>query len=218
MELATTTGDAYLQALILSYAGLATIEHGQSGDGLKMLQFGQVKAWDIPRDDQRAVAVGRRGRAVVEACALADSATALELLGDRSAADRELAKSRQVWTPARTDSTGDVDQVAGRLELSRGRLDAAEPFAAAAVRRCEGIKNQRRRTGATVLLATVHVRAGERDGLQLAHGAITDVSRLSSVRSRRQWLTPLAVALETQPGGDAGQLARMARQVAVTRV
>jgi hypothetical protein len=183
-----------------------------------MLQFGQVKAWDIPRDDQRAVAVGRRTRAVVEACALADSATALEQLGDRSAANRELEKSRQVWTPARTDSTGDLDQVAGRLELSRGRLDAAEPFAAAAVRRCEGITNQRMRTGATVLLATIHVWADERDGLGLAHGAITDVTRLSSVRIRRQWLTPLSVALEARPGGDAKQLARMARQVTVSRV
>src|SRR6201999_4114051 len=123
--------------------------------------------------------------------ALADSATALDRLGDRSAADRELGKSRQMWTPARTDPTGDLDQVAGGLELARGRLDAAEPFAAAAVRRCEGIKNQRMRTGATVLLATIHVRAGERDGLGLANGAITDVNRLSSVRIRRQWLTPL---------------------------
>lgn len=218
MELATKTGDAYLQALTLSYAGLATVEHGHPRDGLKMLQFGQVKTWDITRDDEHAIAGGRRTRAVVEACTLADSAIALEQLGDREAADRELGKSRQVWTPARTDSTGDLNQVTARLELARGQLDAAEPFAVASVRRWEGISNQRARTQSDVLLATVHVWAGERDGLQLAHGAITGVTKLSSIRVRRQWLTPLTVALEARPGGDAKQLARMARQVAVTRV
>ncbi|MGH4026113.1 MAG: helix-turn-helix domain-containing protein [Pseudonocardiaceae bacterium] len=218
MELATKTGDAYLQALTLSYAGLATVEHGHPRDGLKMLQFGQVKSWDIPQDDQRAMAAGRRTRAVVEACALADSAIALEQLGDRDAADRELKKSQQAWTPARTDSTGDLNQVAARLELARGRLDAAEPFAVASVRRWEGINNHRARTQADVLLATVHVRASERDGLGLAHGAITGVTKLSSIRLRRQWLTPLTVALEARPGGDAQQLAQMARKVAVSRV
>ncbi|MGH3813531.1 MAG: hypothetical protein ACRDUV_13950, partial [Pseudonocardiaceae bacterium] len=111
LELATQAGDAYLQALTLTYAGLATVEHGHPRDGLKMLQAGQVKSWDIPPDDERTVAIGRRTRAVVQACALADSAIALDLLGEREAADREVGKSRQVWTPARTDPTGDLDQV-----------------------------------------------------------------------------------------------------------
>ncbi len=155
--------------------------------------------------------------AAVEACALADSATALDCLGEREAADRALGKSRQLWTPGRTDASGDLDDVAVRLLLARGRLDAAEPFAVASVRRWEGVSNQRARTASGVLLATVHVRAGERDGLQLAHGAITSVTKLSSVRARQQYLTPLAVALETRPGGDAKQLARNARQVIATR-
>jgi hypothetical protein len=72
------------------------------------------------------------------------------------------------------------------------------------------------RTTAGVLLAPVHVRAGERDGLQLAHSAITKVTKLSSVRARQQYLTPLAVALEAWPGSDAKQLARMTRQVIAT--
>ena len=104
-----------------------------------------------------------------------------------------------------------------RLELARGRLDAAQPFAVASVRRWEGVRNQRARTSAGTLLATVHVRAGERDGLQLAHGTITKVTKISSVRARQQYLTPLAVALEACKDHDAKQLARMARQVTVTR-
>ncbi|MGH3897367.1 MAG: hypothetical protein ACRDTA_03770 [Pseudonocardiaceae bacterium] len=215
LELATQTGDAYLQALTLTYAGLATVEHGHPQDGLKILQFAQAKAWDIPPDDERAV-TGRRTRAVVEACALADSAIALDLLGERHAADRELGKSRQVWTPGRTDATGDLDQVGARLEVARGRLDAAEPFAVTSVRRWEGINNQRAHINSGILLATVHVRAGEHNGLQLAHGAITNVTKLSSVRARQQYLAPLAVALEARPGGDTKQLARMARQVIAT--
>ncbi|MCA1673498.1 MAG: hypothetical protein LC799_15305, partial [Actinobacteria bacterium] len=65
--------------------------------------------------------------------------------------------------------------------------------------------------------ATVHVRAGEPGGLQLAHSAVTAAAKLGSVRARRR-LEPLAAALETRPGSDARQLARMARQVATTRV
>jgi hypothetical protein len=63
----------------------------------------------------------------------------------------------------------------------------------------------------SIVLATIHVRAGERGGLPLAHDAITTVSKLSSIRARRR-LHPLAAALETRPGRDARDLARMARR------
>ncbi|MGH3802499.1 MAG: hypothetical protein ACRDTD_20710 [Pseudonocardiaceae bacterium] len=216
LELATRAGDAYLQAVALNFAGMATVEHGHPDEGLKLLQCAQAKAWDIPPGDERAVAVGAGTRAAVEACALADSAFALDLLGERAAADRALGKSRQLWIPGRTDASGDLDMVGARLELARGRLDAAEPFAVMSVRRWEGVSNQRARTAAGIILATVHVRAGERDGLRLAHGAITQVTKLSSVRARQQFLTPLAVALEARAGSDAQQLARMTRQVIAT--
>ncbi|MGH3937139.1 MAG: helix-turn-helix domain-containing protein, partial [Pseudonocardiaceae bacterium] len=74
LELAIEAGDAYLQALALTYAGLATDEHGHPDEGLKMLQFAQVKAWELPRDHDR--------RHAVEATALAHSATAYARLGD----------------------------------------------------------------------------------------------------------------------------------------
>lgn len=214
LELATQAGDAYLQARALGLAGIATVEHGHPGDGLKMLQCAQIKAWDIPPDDERAVVV--LPSAAVEACACADSATALDLLGEREAADRALGKSRQLWTPGRTDPIGDLDNVGARLQLARGRLDAAERFAVASVQRWEGINNQRMRTIAGILLATVHVRAGEHDALPLTHAAITKVTKLSSVRARQQYLTPLAIALEARSGSDAKQLARMTRQVIAT--
>jgi len=54
---------------------------------------------------------------------------------------------------------------------------------------------------------------GEPRRLELAHGAITNTTKLTSVRMRCQ-LPPLAQALETRPGSDYRALARMARQVA----
>ncbi|MGH3808740.1 MAG: hypothetical protein ACRDRU_19350, partial [Pseudonocardiaceae bacterium] len=105
-----------------------------------------------------------------------------------------------------------------RLALSRGQLDTAEQFATASVRRWETVSNQRARTAAGILLAIVHVRAGEHDGLQLAHSALTTVTTLSSVRARQQYLTPLAAALEARKGDDAQHLARMTRQIITTRI
>jgi hypothetical protein len=172
-----------------------------------MLQLAQVKAWQVPSDDRRGMAV--------QAWAQADSATALAALGKPEAAYRELAEARELWQPASTDPTGDLDGVAALLEVERGRLDIAEPLAASSVQRWEGL-SRLGRTRSGVTLATIHVRSGESDGLQLSRIAIVAVSKLSSVRSRRR-LEPLAAALEARPGSDTKELARMARQVAMTR-
>ncbi len=200
-------GDAYLQSLALTYAGLATEEHGHPDDGLKMLQLAQVKAWDLPHGQDR--------RNAVEATALAYSVNALAQLGHPDAADAELVKSRELWQPS--NPYGDPDRVAALLEADRGHLDAAESFAQASVRRWEGGVSELGRTHSSVVLATIHVQVSEPDGIGLAHGAITAVTKLSSVRARKR-LEPLASALDTRRGSDARDLARMARQVAATRV
>ena len=67
-----------------------------------------------------------------------------------------------------------------------------------------------------IVLATIHVRAGEPRGLKLAHSAVTTVTRISSMHARQR-LEPLAAALEARSGSDYRELARMARQVASTR-
>jgi transcriptional regulator with XRE-family HTH domain len=216
LELATEAGDPYYQTVALNYAGLATIEHGHPNDGLKMLQCGQVTAWRIPLDlDRSTVAICVGSRVALEACGYADSATALLALGQAEAAYQAQGKARELWQPTRSDPAGDLDIVAARLELDRGRLDVAEQFTTASLRRWEG-GSERARTQSGIVLATIHVRVGEADGLALAHGAIKAVSRLSSVRARRR-LEPLIAALQARPGSDAKELARMARQVAATR-
>ena len=141
LKLATEAGDTYLQVLALAYAGLATQEHGHPNDGLKMLQVGGVTALRIPPDEQRAVVVGESGRAAVQAVVLVDEATALSRLEypeAAQAADTALAKARELWTSTPAEAYGDLDRPAACLELERGRLDAAEPFAAASMRRWEG--------------------------------------------------------------------------------
>lgn len=204
LDLAAQAKDSHLQARALNWAGLASIEHGHPDDGLKILQAAQVAAWSIPRDHDQ--------RARVEACGLMDSATALAMLGEHRAAYRQVGTARELWLPTSTDRDGDMDKGPALLEIDRGRLDTAEQFAAASVRRWAGI-SQRAGTHSRVILATIHVKAGEQRGLRLAHGAITDVTELTSVRARRL-LVPLAEALEARPGSDARDLARMARQVA----
>jgi transcriptional regulator with XRE-family HTH domain len=212
LELATQAKDAYLQSTALQYAGAATVEHGHPDDGLKMLQFSVVKAWDIARDEQRAVVVGQSGRAAQEACARASAATAMAALGKLDAAEVEIAKSRQLWSPTRADRYGDVDRPAALLALRQGRLNTAESLSAASIRRWEGI-SQISHTHSAIVLATIHVRAGEPRGLSLAHSAITNVAKLSSIRVRTR-LIPLATALAANPGTDAKDLSRMAHQVA----
>lgn len=123
-----------------------------------------------------------------------------------------MGAARDLWTPTASDPYGDMDRVPALLEIERGRLDIAEQFATASVRRWKGLAPVGRiRSG--VILAMVYVKAGEQRGLQLAHTAITDVAKLTSVRARRQ-LLPLAESLDARPGADAKELARMARQVA----
>ncbi|MGH3755668.1 MAG: hypothetical protein ACRDRP_23845, partial [Pseudonocardiaceae bacterium] len=215
LELATAAGDAYLESTALNYAGMATVEHGHPNDGLKMIQFSLVKAGDIPRDEQRAVVIGVSGRAAREACVRVEAAIALAELGFLDAADAEIAASRQLWSPTRTDRFGDLDRPAALQALRRGRLDVAESLAAVSVRRWEGI-SQYGRAHSGVVLAIIHVRAGEPAGLALAHGAITAVPKLSSMRVRKR-LVLLAGELAARPGADAKDLARMAHQVAGAR-
>ena len=216
LKLATEAGDTYCQAVALNRAGLATVEHGDPNEGLKLLQVGTVTALDVPPDEPRAVMVGGSGRAGVQAIALVDSATALADLDEPEKANTDLARARELWQPTSADTHGDLDRPAAILELERGHLDAAEPFAVASVRRWEGV-SQNGHANSCVVLATIHVRAGEPNGLRLAHSAISAANKISSVRVRRR-LVPLADALDARPNGDAKQLARMARQVASTRV
>jgi hypothetical protein len=70
---------------------------------------------------------------------------------------------------------------------------------------------------ANLVLAEVHLRAGEPQGLTLAQEALTTVSTLHSLAVRRDLVAPLATALAARPDTDAQELARKARQLATTQ-
>jgi hypothetical protein len=121
---------------------------------------------------------------------------------------------RDGWTPRDGYERAGADFEIAGIQLDLGRLDVAEQFAASAVRTFGEGHYRRGRTLAELLLAEVHIRAGEPQGQTLARHAIEEVSTLRSVATRQERLVPLATALEARPGTDTQELARRARQIA----
>jgi hypothetical protein len=112
-------------------------------------------------------------------------------------------------------AVGDLGTAAIQLDL--GQLDTAEQFAASAMH-TYGENHRLGRIWAELLLAEIHIRAGEPHGLTLAHHAIKAMNTLQSITARQQRLIPLATALEARPNNDTQQLARMARKIVATRI
>ena len=69
---------------------------------------------------------------------------------------------------------------------------------------------------ADLLLARLHVQAGEPGGLALAKSAIDGVVQTRSGVARQICLPTLVQSLQARPGSDAKDLARMARQLAAS--
>jgi hypothetical protein len=138
-------------------------------------------------------------------------------MGGPDEATRCLAEAHDGWEPRDAFEHGESDLETAVIQLDLGRLDIAEQFAASAVR-TYGEGHRVGHTMAELLLAEVHIRAGEPQGLTLAHQAIDGVSTHQSVAARRERLVPLAAALEARPGTDTRELARTARQIAETRI
>jgi hypothetical protein len=124
-----------------------------------------------------------------------NSATAYALMSGRDEAARHLAMAHDGWELRDAFERAGMDRATAAIHLDLGRLDTAERLAASALRSySEG--HRRDRIMAELLLAEVHVRAGEPRGLILARQAIASVSTSQSVDVRRQRLMPLVAALE----------------------
>jgi transcriptional regulator with XRE-family HTH domain len=204
LELAS---ESYEMVITLRVAGNTDRLRGHPNDALKLYQLGQYKLLDAPGDDPRT--------AVLTAWLAGESALALADVDHEQAPDA-LAQARDGWEPPDSFERCGMDELTARVYLNLGCLDLAESYAAGAVR-AWGSGERRNGVLANITLATIHVRAGEPDGVRLAKGAIDGAALLRSVRARERWLEPLATALEARPGGDYHELARMARRVAATR-
>ncbi len=137
-------------------------------------------------------------------------------MGGLDEVTRYLARAHEGWEPRDAFERGAMDRATAAIHLDLGQLDTAEQLAVSALRTYTG-NHCRARTTAQLLLAEVHVRAGEPQGLMLARQAIDAVRTLHSVAVRRERLIPLVAALEARPSTDTRELARTARQIAATR-
>jgi len=146
----------------------------------------------------------------------AESASSYAHLGHADLARSELVAAPDEWDPPDENERADMDWLTSLVERNLGRLDTAERFAASAIRTWDADPDRRRVAMASITFAELHLRAREPDGLRLAHEATQMVAALRSQRARDR-LEPLVAALESRPGTDYQELARMARQVSASR-
>ncbi len=219
MELAHQAGDTYAIADAAWQAGLTLVRSGHPNDALKLFTLGKLRldgfppgkptpATPPPDDPRRPILTARLTRGC---------ATAYARMEGTEEATRHLAETNDEWEPRDPFERAGADFVTAGIHLDLGRLDAAEHSATRALRTYAD-SHRRDRTQTQLLLAEVHVRAGEPQGLILARQAIAGASTLQSVAARQARLIPLATALETRPSTDARELAKAARQVAATRI
>jgi transcriptional regulator with XRE-family HTH domain/tetratricopeptide (TPR) repeat protein len=207
LRLAGQARDTFGIANAAWHAAVTLVRTGHPNDALKLLQLGQVQLRRHTDDLRVPTLAARLART---------SATAYALMGGRDEATRYLAEASEGWQPCDAFERAAADFGAAAIRRDLGQLDAAEQLAASAVRAYSEGHYRRGHIIAELLLAEIHVRAGEPQGLALAHHAIEKVSTLHSLAARRRWLTPLATALEARPGTDTQQLAQTARQIATT--
>jgi transcriptional regulator with XRE-family HTH domain len=219
MELAHQARDTYAIANAAWQARLTLVRSGHPNDALKLFTLGQLRlqglwfgkstpATPSPDDPRLPTLTSRLARG---------SATAYAVMGGTDEATRHLAEANDGREARDAFERAGADFVTGGIQVDLGRLDAAEQSATRAVR-TYGESHRRDRTQAHLLLAEVHVRAGEPQGLILARHAIAEVSTLQSVAARHARLIPLATALEARPGTETREIARMARKVIATRM
>lgn len=214
LRLADQAGDAVGIANAAWHAGTTLARRGHPDEALKAFQLGQfalggfqpgkLTPATVRTDDPRLPTLTARLNR--------QSATAYALMGSSEQAHRHLAKAHDGWAPRNAYDRGAMDGATASVQLDLRRLDTAQQFAASAVR-AFGEGFGRERTRAELLLAEVHVRAGEPRGLNLARQAVDAVRAVQSVAVRRERLEPLAAALEACPGSDARDLALVARTV-----
>jgi transcriptional regulator with XRE-family HTH domain len=218
LALADGARDAFGIANAAFHAGSTVVRGGHSDDALKFFQLGQLtlagfqhgkaRPAVLRADDPRVPVLARRLTRI--------SAAAYVLLDRPDQVRRCLDQAQDGWAPREAFEQAGAELTTSKVLLDLGRLDAAEAFAARAVR-TYGEAHFRGRTHAELVLAEVYVRAGEPRGLALAQRAITAAGALQSVAVRQERLLPLAAALEARPGDDTTQLARTARHLAERR-
>jgi transcriptional regulator with XRE-family HTH domain len=211
LDIARQFEDHYQIAHALRHAGMLPLERGRLNDSLKLFQLGQIAITPLggtsDRDDPRIP--------LMTACLDSLQARALARMDFPDQARSKLAAARDTWQAPDAFAQADADYRNADISACLGQLDGAEQFAALSVQ-AWGNQDRRPAASARILLATIHLRAGESRGLKLAHSAIAAAAKLSSTRVRQR-LLPMAEELNTRRGNDYQELARMAQHMAASR-
>jgi transcriptional regulator with XRE-family HTH domain len=218
LRIAGKAGDVYGVANAAWHAGATMIHSGHPNDALKLFQLGKFHLRRLTAGKSRPATPRTEDPRVPTIIARLNrqSATAYAFMGGLDEATRSLTQAHEGWEPHETYEHGESDLETAVIQLHLGQLDVAERFATSAVRNY-GQSHRVGHTMAELLLAEIHIRAEEPQGLTLARQAIDGARTLQSVAAHRERLMPLAAALETRPGTDTRELARTARQIATTR-
>ncbi|MDQ3275021.1 MAG: hypothetical protein M3Q39_08335 [Actinomycetota bacterium] len=196
----------FWQVFALWTAGRLTEERGHPDEALKLHQLALILGEEATGDDPRLPAQAGLVRA--------DAALAYARLGRPELARGELAGAADGWAPGGVADQAVMDEARAAVAIQLGELDAAEPFAASALRLRAGSGYEREAALTAVTLAIIHVQAGEPDGSMLADRALGAVARLRSARARDR-LAPLGEAPTARGGSTNLDLAQ--RAVAVQR-
>jgi hypothetical protein len=219
LGLASKAGDAYGVANAAFVAGGTLVRTGHPNDALKLFQLGRFRLgrFSVGKSRPATPRTDDPRLSTLTAWLNLNSATAYAVMGGPDQATRYLAEAHDGWEPRDAFERASMDRATAGIQLDLHQFDAAEQYAASAMRTYSE-SHRKDRTTAELILAEIHIRAGEPQGLTLARHAIDEVNTLHSVAVRRQRLIPLATALEARPGTDTQELARTARQIAETRI
>jgi hypothetical protein len=219
LRLGQQGGDSYGVANAAWHAGLTLVRTGHPNDALKLFQLGQAHL----RGFRLTTSTPVTGHAedprlpTLAARLKRNSATAYAVMNAPEQAIRCLAEANDQGAPRDAFEHATADSATAGIHRDLGQLDSAEQFATSAIHTFDKGHYRRGHTMAKLLLAEVHIRAGQPHGLTLARHAIDQVSTLHSIAARGHPLISLATALEARPGPDTQDLARLARQVAATQ-
>ncbi|MGH3854613.1 MAG: helix-turn-helix domain-containing protein [Pseudonocardiaceae bacterium] len=193
LRFADEAGDDYGIVNAAWHAGLVLIRAGHPNDALKLFRLGHFRLGGSPLGKSLS---GTEGSWVQTLTARLNrtSATAYAAMGGIDEVTRYLAEANEGPAPRDAFERAGADLDTARVQRDLGQLDAAEQAATSAVRTYRDGHHRRSHTVAELVLAEVHLRAGEPQGLTLAHQAIGKVRTLQSVAVRRDL-----------GGGTAGQ-------------
>jgi hypothetical protein len=206
MELGAGADDTY-RAVDAFYHAAMTMQQDEPNQALKMFQLAQFRLGQEGSDHPRT--------RTLDAWLHTDSGRTLIMMDRPEQARSSLAAARDKWDPADRFDQADMDHVMAQAHRDLGQLDTAEQLAASSARTW-GEEDRRDRVQAAITLASIHVEAGEPDGLTLAEQVIRDASSLRSRRARAR-LGDLAEVLAASPSGSSRELAVHARRVATAR-